>query len=123
MGDLFGEISVSLREVQLWLFKVPRLPHHATRREAYVRGWNVISKIQRAKEAGELAAIFGDESCEFCGQILCPEIISNADTRPACLAQELMLMRRRVMVLEIVLLATSMPVDEKTALVGRRLVR
>ena len=104
MRDLFGEVAVTLREIQIWLFKVPRLPHSASRRAAYIRQWNVPFKVARAKEAGELAAIFGDESCEFCGQVLCAEqtYIPAADP-----SEELMLLRRRVKVLELVLRATA----------------
>lgn len=113
MGDLFGEIAVSLREVELWLFKVPRMPHYATRRAWYVKGWNVISKIQRAKAAGQLAEILGDESCEFCGQLLCRE---QADIlSPVQPAAELARLRRRVMILELLL----RPAKEKPGLVSR----
>lgn len=112
MRDLFGEVAVTLREIQLWLFKVPRLPHCATRRASYVRQWNVPFKIARAKAAGELPAIFGDESCEFCGQVLCGEL---ADTLPADPSTELMLLRRRVQVLEVLI----RPGKEKPGLVSR----
>lgn len=102
MRDLFGEVAVSLREMQLWLFKVPRLPHYSTRREAYARGYNIISKIQREKLAGTLADVFGDECCEFCGQVLCTE---QADILPpVCPEKELSRLRRRVMVLELLTL-------------------
>lgn len=104
MRDLFGEVAVSFREIQIWLFKVPRLPHDSSRRIAYVRQWNVHFKVARAKESGELAAIFGDESCEFCGQVLCA---GPADTLPAVPSEELILLRRRVAVLEMVLRASS----------------
>lgn len=99
MRDLFGEIAVSVREVELWLFKVPKLPHYATRRAWYVNGYNVISKIQRAKQRGELAAVFGDESCEFCGQTLAQD--KEDILSPICPIAELSRLRRRVMVLEV----------------------
>jgi hypothetical protein len=113
MRDLFGEIAVSLRDVQLWLFKVPRLPHYSTRRASYVRQWNVHSKVARAKAAGELDSIFGDESCEFCGQTLCTE---QADISPPVSPDhELSRLRRRVQILEMVLTC----VNEKPGLGSR----
>jgi hypothetical protein len=113
MVDLFGEVAVSLREIQLWLYKVPRMPHGSTRRDWYVHGWNVISKIKRAKLAGELDAVFGDESCEFCGQRLCDEV---APVSPGVPEIELALLRRRVAVLELVLAAVA---HEKAGHAGR----
>jgi hypothetical protein len=116
MDDLFGQIAVSVRDVELWLYKVPRLAHTSTRRAWYANGWNVISKIQRAKAAGTLAATFGDESCEFCGQVLCAD---QADILPpACPMDELTRLRRRVLVLELVLTAATAP-KEKPGLVSR----
>ena len=108
MVDLFGEIAVSVREVELWLFKVPRMPHYSTRRAWYAAGWNVISKIQRAKASGDLPTIFGDESCEFCGQTLCQEQANILSlVRPT---DELVRLRRRVAVLELVLAAAIVPI-------------
>jgi hypothetical protein len=113
MVDLFGEVAVSLREIQLWLYKVPRMPHGSTRRDWYVRGWNVVSKIKRAKLRGELADVFGDECCDFCGQRLCDEV---APLSPGVPEIELALLRRRVAVLELVLAAVA---HEKGAHSGR----
>jgi hypothetical protein len=101
MRDLFGEVAVTLREMQIWLFKVPRLPHYSTRRASYLRQWNVYFKVARAKEAGELSAIFGDESCEFCGQVLCRE--QEDILSPIQPGDELARLRRRVQILEMVL--------------------
>ncbi len=92
------------------------MPHTSTRRAWYTRGWNVISKIQRAKARGELEQILGDESCEFCGQVLCRD---QADILPpACPMDELTRLRRRVLVLELVLTAATAP-KEKPGLVSR----
>jgi hypothetical protein len=113
MGDLFGEVPVTLREIQLWLYKVPRLPHYATRRAAYVRQWNVLAKIRRAKLAGELPEILGDEGCEFCGQVLCRE--QEDILSPVCPSDELARLQRRIEVLELVLTC----VNEKAALMRR----
>lgn len=107
MGDLFGEIAVSVRELELWLYKVPRLPYSSTARSRYARQFNIAFKIARAKEAGELPDILGDESCDFCGQVLCAEqadILSGI--RPF---DELALLKRRIAVLEIVLAAAIVP--------------
>lgn len=112
MRDLFGEIAVSHRDVQLWLYKVPRLPHYSTRRAAYVRGWNVHYKVARAKERGELEQIFGDECCEYCGQLLEAEQAPIPAVDPSI---ELALLRRRVAVLELLL----RPGKEKAGLVSR----
>jgi hypothetical protein len=71
--DLFGEIPVSQREVNLWLWKVPvwhtghSLPR---RREAYIRQYDVIGKIQRGKLQGTLQATLTDECCPHCCQPL-----------------------------------------------------
>jgi hypothetical protein len=107
MGDLFGEVSVSVRELELWLYKVARLPHYSTKRAWYAKGWNIISKIQRAKASGELADIFGGEDCEFCGQLLCRE--QEDILSPICPIDELARLRRRVLVLELVLSAAIAP--------------
>lgn len=101
MRDLFGEVAVTLRDLQLWLFMVPRLPHYSERRAAYAKGYNIAFKIARAKEAGELPAIFGDESCEFCGQVLCME--KEDISPPVQPSEELARLRRRVMVLELLI--------------------
>lgn len=74
--DLFGEVPVSRREVRLWLWKVPVwFSRHApqARVDAYLRGWDVVGKIRRAKAAGELAEILGDEACPHCGALLEPD--------------------------------------------------
>jgi hypothetical protein len=111
MGDLFGEIAVSVRELELWLYKVPRLPHYSTRRSRYARQYNIAFKIARAKAAGELAAIFGDESCEFCGQVLCAEEADILSGVPPI--DQLRLLRRRVKVLELVLKAATVPTSRQ----------
>ncbi len=88
------------------------MPHYATRRASYVRQWNVHFKVARAKERGELAAILGDESCEFCGQVLEAEQAPIPAVDPSI---ELKLLRRRVRVLEMLL----RPAKEKPGLVSR----
>ncbi|MCK9991390.1 MAG: hypothetical protein RugAbin2_02404 [Rugosibacter sp.] len=103
--DLFGDVPVTLRDLELWLFKVPRLPHYHRSRSTYAEQWNVVSKIKREKLSGQLAKTYGDEGCEFCGQTLCA-----VSPEPTISPQaELDRLKRRVSVLEMVLLATTLP--------------
>lgn len=97
--DLFGDIPVTLRELELWLFKVPKLPHYARWRESYPRQYNIIDKIKRQKQAGTLGDVFGDECCTFCGQMLA-QLEQTAPT-PITPEAELTALRRRVAVLEL----------------------
>jgi transposase-like protein len=49
---------VTETDVALWLIAVPRIhPRNSTRREHYVRAWNVHEKILAAKQRGEWEAI------------------------------------------------------------------
>lgn len=50
--DLFGEIVVTLAEIELWITTVARLPPESPRRAAYARAWNVTEKVRAAKAAG-----------------------------------------------------------------------
>lgn len=52
--DLFGEIPVSLDDVETWIDVVPGWPRttSAARRANYARCWNVPDKIRAAKAAG-----------------------------------------------------------------------
>lgn len=100
--DLFGQVPVSLREIELWLYKVPRLSAGSTRRQWYARGWNVADKIARAKAEGWYSSAVPDELCEFCGQVLAADQI--AAPAPACPSEELARLRRRVAVLELLTL-------------------
>lgn len=111
--DLFGQIPVSLREIELWLYLVPRIPHYSSKRESYARQWNVAHKIAREKAADRLEAMLGDCLCEFCGQILCQE--ESDAPAPIAPAAELSRLKRRVAVLEMVLAASLLPQREKPA--------
>ncbi len=53
--DLFGEIPVSLEEVEIWIGVVPGWPRttSAARRQRYAECWNVAEKIRQAKRAGD----------------------------------------------------------------------
>ena len=63
------------------------------------------------RDEGELLAILGDEDCEFCGQILCRE--QEDILSPICPTDELSRLRRRVMVLELVLEAATVPTSRQ----------
>lgn len=87
--DLFGEVPITRREVMLWLWKVPAwMTRHATTRqiEAYVTGYHVVDKIRRAKLAGRLEGIFGDESCPHCGGLLEADLTARIKALEAELA-------------------------------------
>jgi len=101
--DLFGEIPVTLREVQIWLFKVPKLPFFSRWRESYVREYNVIDKIKRYKAAGTLSELVGDECCDFCGERLAPD----PEPLPGNPEQEIALLKRRIKVLELLIMAPA----------------
>lgn len=101
IGDAELETFRTLRDLELWLFKTPRLPHYHRSRSTYVKNWNVIDKIQRAKLAGTFHSTINGEDCDFCGQVLAA--VSPAPTISP--AAELDRLKRRVAVLEMVLLA------------------
>lgn len=103
--DLFGDVAITLRDIELWLFRIPKLPHTSCRRSAYTRQWNVIDKIRREKLAGSFHVTINGEDCEFCGQTLAA--VSPVPTISP--AAELDLLKRRVAVLEMVLLAATLP--------------
>lgn len=98
--DLFGDVPVSVREVEVWMYKVPRLPHYHRWRAKYPQEYNVPDKIRVAKLAGTLPEILGDQCCEYCGERLCRE----DEAPPADPAAEIALLKRRIMVLEYLLL-------------------
>jgi hypothetical protein len=100
--DLFGFVPVSLSELELWLFTVPRMEHTRRGRAAYIRNYEVVRKIQRAKLDGSLDSIFGNCQCEFCGN---PLIQEQTDlSPPVSPTDELTRLRRRVQVLEFLLI-------------------
>lgn len=47
--DLFGEMPVTVAEIDDWLRTVPRLDPFSPRAPHYVRGYNVAAKVRRAK--------------------------------------------------------------------------
>lgn len=50
--DLFGEVPVYHHDITAWLVAVPGIPPDSPRAAAYVRGYNVVDKIERAKMEG-----------------------------------------------------------------------
>lgn len=50
--DLFGQVPVTLADVLAWMLAVPGIAPTSTRFAWYVRGYQVIEKIQAAKRAG-----------------------------------------------------------------------
>lgn len=50
--DLFGEVSVTKADIELWLDSIKQLSATPSRRTAYAKAYNVEQKIQIAKRAG-----------------------------------------------------------------------
>lgn len=108
--DLFGEIPISTREVELWLYSVPRMPYFDRHRVSYTRGYDVAGKIARAKLRGDLDELLV-EICEFCGQALASELApAPCNTWPegSALKAELNTLRRRIFVLQLILRSPTM---------------
>ena len=106
MLDLFGDVPVTQREIEVWLFKVPKMPFYHRGRTSYILSYDVPRKIARAKLNGEWGSIVGDECCEFCGQELAQNLAPvpvNAWPDRAALQEEMKRLKRRVIVLELLL--------------------
>lgn len=56
LRDLFGDVVVTRDDIELWLTVVARLDPDSPRAEYYVRAWDVVGKIKRAKLAGTFDA-------------------------------------------------------------------
>lgn len=52
--DLFGQVPVTCPEVVAWVRDTAGIEPESPRFKWYVRGWNVVDKIRRAKLAGEI---------------------------------------------------------------------
>ncbi len=113
--DLFGEVAITFRDLSLWLYLVPRLPHTSTRKAAYARGYNIVEKIRRHKLSGEIHQVFGEELCEFCGQRLEQELLHEQTFCPVSVPAEIDRLKRRVAVLEMVLIAATLPRPSRAA--------
>ncbi len=63
-SDLFGDVVVTLDDVDFWLDEVPKIPRTSPRRrEWYFQNYNVVNKIKTAKRSGhfqELADLAAD---------------------------------------------------------------
>lgn len=68
--DLFGEIPVYTHDIDLWLMCVPKMPPDSPRAAWYVRGWDVVGKIRRAKLAGTFQEMRPPAFYDFSGRWL-----------------------------------------------------
>lgn len=59
--DLFGQVPVTLPEIDAWLQAVPRIDPTSPRAANYVKWYAVADKIRAAKLAGMLDAILARE--------------------------------------------------------------
>jgi hypothetical protein len=50
--DLFGEISVTEQDIELWLDSIKNLSKTPSRRAAYAKVYNINHKIRTAKSNG-----------------------------------------------------------------------
>ena len=62
MRDLFGEVPVSIRDVELWLDRIVNFRGGALRVGYYVLNWNVVEKIRAAKLAGTWEGLIDDSA-------------------------------------------------------------
>lgn len=113
MRDLFGQVPVTLREISVWLYRIPRLHHiHRLRTNgSYARNWHVIDKICRAKLEGSIDEILGDCRCEFCGQLL--DADHQIPPPPVSPTEEIERLKRRISVLEMVIQAQAATEETK----------
>lgn len=51
--DLFGEVSVTKADIELWLDSIKNLSTTPSRRAAYAKAYNVNHKIRTAKLKGD----------------------------------------------------------------------
>jgi hypothetical protein len=59
--DLFGDVIVTLDDVELWLDKVPRhLSNSPNARSRYAKNYDIASKIKQAKINGSFYQLSGD---------------------------------------------------------------
>ena len=60
--DLFGEVPVYPQDIDCWLLAVPKIEPGSPRAEAYIKTYDVISKIKNAKKNDEFEDIAGKVS-------------------------------------------------------------
>lgn len=53
MLDLFGEVVITLDDVELWLDAVPQLARDSPRRKYYAMHYDLSNKIRKSKLDGE----------------------------------------------------------------------
>lgn len=68
--DLFGEIPVYTYDIELWLMCAPKMLPDSPRAAWYVKGWDVVSKIRRAKLAGTFQEMRASAWHDFSGRWL-----------------------------------------------------
>ncbi len=59
LRDLFGEIPVTVPEVEAWMLAVPRMDPHGQRGRHYIKWYDVVGKIRQAKADGRLDELLG----------------------------------------------------------------
>ncbi|CAN5166216.1 hypothetical protein BH10PSE16_BH10PSE16_43810 [soil metagenome] len=50
--DLFGEVIITHSDIRLWMLTVPRIDPDSHRALSYIRSYDVVGKIRRAKLSG-----------------------------------------------------------------------
>ena len=55
--DLFGDVVVTVADIDAWLIAVPRIDPRSRRAFYYVKDYNVVGKIKAAKLAGNFDEI------------------------------------------------------------------
>ena len=72
--DLFGEVPVTWDEVYAWCEHVAGIT--GWRRDWYIRNWNVIAKVQRAKADGSFDKIIATTDTPHAGAF-CSEMTKD----------------------------------------------
>lgn len=66
-ADLFGDIPVTVSDLQRWAIMVAGIAPHSPRYAQYVRAWNVADKVRAAKRDGSFDRLTDtDDPCEAC---------------------------------------------------------
>lgn len=66
--DLFGDVVVTLDDVELWLDAVPQIPRNSPRRNYYAKNWDVANKIKLAKRDGSFEKFINDHISTLAAQ-------------------------------------------------------
>jgi len=63
--DLFGEVIITIEDVELWLDAVPHIFRDQTRqREYYAQNWNVTNKIKLSKLDGSFEKLITERTLD-----------------------------------------------------------